>query len=88
MKTNNVLNDLLRLEYETGRHCGLWEEETTRLETTLEWNDYVENLAVEYGIGFDCSNVHYEDEYDLDEFTFGLKENIQSVLLDILELNR
>ena len=86
MKIKNVLYDLLRLEYETGRHSGLWEEEYSRLETTQEWNKFVEQLAMSYGIGFDSSKINHEDEYELDEFTFALKENIQSKLLDILNI--
>lgn len=84
-RMKDVLHDFERLEYETGLHSGRWEQdEYNRVEFTQEWNCFVERMAENYGIGFNNENIDYENEYELDEFTFELANNIKSKLIDIL----
>lgn len=84
-KIKDVIQDLETLQYYSGLCSGRWEQnEYDRLNFVKNWNCIVEKMAKEYGIGFDSSRVNKEDEYELDEFTFELKENIRSKLEDIL----
>lgn len=86
-RIKDVLHDFEKLEYNTGLHSGRWEQdEYNRVEFTQEWNCFVERMAEEYGIEFNNSNIDYEDEYQLDEFTYELAENIKSKLIDILNI--
>lgn len=86
-RIKDTLHDLLELEYYSGLNAGRWEQnEYDRVFTTQKWNCYVERMAQNYGIEFNHDNVDFNDEYDLDEFTFELKEHLKNKLLYILNL--
>lgn len=82
-----ILNDLLSMEFQSGMNSGRWEQnEYDRLSMTQQWNTLIENIAYDYGVGFNSKNIDYEDEYDLDEFTSDLHDNIKSVMIDLLNI--
>lgn len=87
-KLKDIIYDLQQLEYYTGLHAGKWEENAyIRLDSTLEWNYMVENMAKAYNVPFNNNDVDFDDEYSIDEFTFELKEQIADKLKRILTNN-
>lgn len=84
-KKEIILKDLENLHYYGGLNAGRWEQnEYDRLHLMKEWMNRIENLAEEYNIKFDTSNLDFDDEYELDEFYFDLSEEIRIKLEKLL----
>lgn len=82
-----ILNDLLRMEFQCGMNSGRWEQnEYDRLSMTQNWNAFIEDIAYHYGIGFNSKNIDYEDECELDMFTSKLHENIKNIMINLLNI--
>lgn len=84
-----VIEDLIELKYYHGYHCGRWEDERDREDSSDEYLKIMKLFADKYHIEYDDNLDNYcdngdEDYYKKDEMGCTIKDKLEEYLTDLL----